>query len=113
MFTIARGDLVYIPFPNQEGPGFTVRLCIVLDNSCRMVDLVPCTKSTHQDWRYDKCFIIKKDSPEGLAMKLAHDSLIIVDRNESFPERLVQSKHRGGVTPESILKKIEDMMDEL
>ena len=112
MLNLKRGSLTYLPFPNQEDKGISVKLCIVIDvEANNMVCLVPCTSSTHQDWRYLKSFEIKKDSPEGKQMKLKADSMVIVDRLDSFPSSLIKNTCEG-TTPESILKKIENMLDE-
>ena len=112
MLNVRRGDLVYLPIPNQEGGhGISVKLSIILENSHSLITVVPCT-SQDQAWRYDKKIIVLKDSPEGKAMKLRWDSIIMIDRMDPFPERMIQSIHEGGKAPESLLKKIEDMLEE-
>ncbi|MES2138659.1 MAG: hypothetical protein V4511_03055 [Bacteroidota bacterium] len=111
MLNIKRGSLVYTLFPNQENNGFSVKLCIILDTERNCAYFVPCTTKTGQEWRYVKHFEIKKDSPEGIKMKLKEDSMVIVDRFDPLPYSIIKHQH-DGLVPDSILKKIEDLLEE-
>jgi hypothetical protein len=102
---------VYALFPNQENKGFSNKLCIVFDTEFNCAYLVPCTTKTNQEWRYKKHFEIKKNSPEGIQMKLKEDSMIIIDRMDPMPYNIIKDEHDGNV-PENILLKIEEMLDE-
>lgn len=111
MLNIKRGSLVYTLFPNQENNGNSNKLCIILDTELNCAYFVPCTTKTSQEWRYVKHIEIPKNSPEGILMKLKEDSMIILDRQDALPYNLIKNQHEGMV-PESLLQKIEEMLDE-
>lgn len=111
MLNIKRGSLVYAIIPNQENNGFSIKLCIVLDAELNCAYFVPCTTKTNQEWRYYKHIEIKKDSPEGKQMNLKDDSMIMIDRFEPLPYKVIRNEHEG-FAPESLLQQIEDKLEE-
>lgn len=111
MFNIKRGSLVYAAFPNQENNGSSNKLCIIIDAELNCAYFVPCSTQTNQAWRYIKHIEIKQNSPEGIQMKLKEDSIIMIDRFDPLPYNIIENLHDGRV-PESLLQKIEEMLDE-
>ena len=87
-------DVVQVPaFPNQENTRFTTaRPCIIIEDLGDQVIICPITKQIHQGGSYKFCFIVERDSEEGLAMGLWFHSLIILDREYSFIKQRLHKK---------------------
>ncbi|MCU0434872.1 MAG: hypothetical protein MUC87_15560 [Bacteroidia bacterium] len=49
------------------------------------------------------------NSPEGAAMCLAYDSLIIADRVGKVPRRIIK-RYRNGQAPESVMAQIAELL---
>jgi mRNA-degrading endonuclease toxin of MazEF toxin-antitoxin module len=110
-----RGAVVQCPVPNQEDPSkYTYRTAIVLSDDGVNCDLLICptTSSLIQSNRYNYCIKILKESPEGKAMCLGYDSLIIVDRVGKVPRSIIK-RYRNGQTPDLIMNKIIELYEQM
>jgi len=68
-------------------------------------------KQLHQEIHYKYTIQIEQDSNEGMAMNLEFTSLLLFDRLFDLPKyRLLNKKGR---CPDSVIEKIEDLLEEM
>jgi hypothetical protein len=103
-------DVVDIPaYPNQENPNeTTARPAIIIEDLQEEVELCCLTKQLYQASKYKYCFVVKKDSPEGIQMGLTFDSLVVIDRIVTLPK--FRLYYQIGTCPKSIIDRIEDLL---
>ncbi|MEI6048891.1 MAG: type II toxin-antitoxin system PemK/MazF family toxin [Bacteroidota bacterium] len=103
-------EVVNIPaYPNQENPiETTARPAIIIEDLQDEVEICCLTKQIHKFSKYKYCFIIKKDSPEGIQMGLTFDSLVVVDRTV-FLKKLRIADYIGSC-PQNIIDRIEQLL---
>lgn len=106
-------DVANIPaFPNQEDNSqTTARPAIIIDDLFDEVVICPVTKQLHQEKNYQYTIKVLKDSAEGQQMGLTFDSIIVLDRTATLKKFRLANKI--GTCPQSIIDKIEEMMDEM
>lgn len=102
-------DVALTPsFPNQENKKeVTARPVIVIEDLQDEVEVCPVTKQLNQKNNYKYTIEVMKDSPEGIAMGLDYDSLIVLDRTTVFKKSRLVAKI--GKCPTAIINKIEGM----
>lgn len=104
------GDVVNVPFPNQEDPRkSTLRIGIVIENLQDEVEVLFLTKQIHQAARYRDSFVIPKDSPEGLSMGLTYDSLVAPHRAFVLKKIAITPPPRGRC-PDSLVLQLEEII---
>ncbi|MCJ7446550.1 MAG: type II toxin-antitoxin system PemK/MazF family toxin [Bacteroidales bacterium] len=103
-------NVVNIPaYPNQENPiETTARPAIIIEDLQDEVELCCLTKQVQQVSKYKYCFIVNKDSPEGIQMGLTFDSLVVVDRTVSLKK--IRVIYKIGSCPQNIIDKIEELL---
>jgi len=103
-------DVVDIPaYPNQENPHeTTARPAIIIEDLQDEVELCCLTKQLHQASNYKYCFVVKKDSHEGVQMGLTFDSLVIIDRTVTLAK--FRLSHQIGTCPKSIIDRIKELL---
>jgi hypothetical protein len=103
-------DVVNIPaYPNQENPSeTTTRPAIIIEDLQDEVELCCLTKQVRQASKYKYCFIVIKDSPEGIQMGLTFDSLVVIDR--TIPLKKFRLSLKIGSCPQNIIDRIEELI---
>ena len=103
-------DVVNIPaYPNQENPiETTARPAIIIEDLQDEVEICCLTKQVHQASKYKYCFIVNKDSPEGIQMGLTFDSLVVLDRTVSLKKFRIADYI--GSCPQNVINRIEELL---
>lgn len=109
---INQGDVFIVPFfPHQEDKhAGEPRWVIVLEDLGKVFSIVPMTSELKQESKYLKTIRIDQLSPEGIAMQLEADSIIILDRELSLPEFSFKEKYKRGKCPEELIDRIIEML---
>ena len=110
---VSRGDVVLLDFPFSDASGSKVRPAVVVQSdghNRRMTStiVVLVTKTIRRARREPTQFLIRKDSPEGIAAGLHFDSAVACTNLYTVHEDFV--RFRIGRLPESLVPTLDNYL---